>query len=104
MTQSLHFGLPGVGKRALLDQRSNTGQQGLLGTTRDLVLELIVRVKMILQRPLTPARHKPNLGLARGQSLFDAILNQRFVHNRQHFFGHRLRGRQKPSAIPRRWK
>ena len=33
-----------------------------------------------------------------GACLFDRILDQGFVHDRQHFLGHRLGGRQKSRA------
>src|SRR3972149_7741515 len=59
-------------------------------------------VKMILNPPLVPAGNYNHLLYSRFHCLFNHILDNRFVDNRQHFFGRSFSRRQKPGTKPRR--
>lgn len=45
---------------------------------------------MILDRTLVPSRDKNQVSNARGDGFFDRVLDQRFIHDWEHFFRHRL--------------
>jgi hypothetical protein len=47
---------------------------------------------VILDGVLAAAGHQDQIGDARGDTLFDAVLDGRFVDQRQHLFGLRLGG------------
>ena len=53
---------------------------------------------MVFNRPLAATGHKNHVADARFVSLFHGILDQRFVHHRQHFFGAGFGGGQKARA------
>ena len=55
---------------------------------------------MILDGVLAAPGDQNDVVDARGDGLFDAVLNDRLVDERQHFFGLRFGGRQKPRAEP----
>jgi hypothetical protein len=64
-------------------------------------LQLRVRVEMVLDRPLGPARHEDKLGDARRNRLLNGILDDRLVDDRQQLLRHRLCGGQEPCPKPR---
>ena len=55
-------------------------------------------VEVILQRGFAAAGHEHDVLDAGGQRLFDRVLDQRLVDDRQHFLGYRLGRRQEPGA------
>ena len=61
-------------------------------------LELHRDVEVILDRVLAAAGDQQDVVDARGQRLLHAVLDDGLVHQRQHLFGLRLGGRQKPGA------
>ncbi len=63
--------------------------------------KLVSGVEMVFDGPLAAARHKDHVAHTRRISLFHRVLNQRFVHYGQHFFGRGFGGRQKTSAQTR---
>ena len=64
--------------------------------------ELDRHVEMILDGVLAAPRDQNDVVDAGGDGLFDAVLNDRLVDERQHLLGLRLGGRQKPRARVRR--
>ena len=62
--------------------------------------QLIGLVEMVFDAAFVAAGHKHQFGAAGGYGLFHCILNQRLIHNRQHFFGAGLGGGQKARAHP----
>ena len=62
------------------------------------VLELVRHVEVVLDRPLLARGHDDDLFDAGGDGLLDRVLDDRFVDEREHLLGLRLRGRQEASA------
>jgi hypothetical protein len=54
--QAFHFNLPGISKRAAIDEGTDIRQQGFFIGAGNLVLELDIGIKVILQRSFTSAR------------------------------------------------
>ena len=71
---------------------------------REFLLELVVGVEMVLDRPLGRAGDEHQLFGAGLQRLFDRVLDQRLVDDRQHLLGTGLGGRQEPGAASRHGK
>jgi len=88
VAEAFHFDLAGVGERALVDQAADADQILLLVGVANLVLELIADIEVVFQRTLAASGHHRDFGQARGQCLFDPVLDQGLVHHRQHFLGH----------------
>jgi len=55
---------------------------------------------MILDGGFASTRYEDEMFDAGGTCLLEGILNDRFVHHGQHFFGHGLGGGQHPGAEP----
>jgi hypothetical protein len=72
------------------DDVAHEPEHVVLAGLGELSLELRVRVEMILNRPLRRARDENQALGPRVESLFDGVLNQRFVDDRQHLLGRRL--------------
>ena len=62
------------------------------------LLELVGVVEVVLDRPLLAAGDDDDLLDAGGDRLFDAVLDDRLVDQRQHLLGLRLGGGQEPCA------
>ena len=93
--------LPGIGDLAGLGQpRLQLFEQVGLAALAQCRFELEGAVEMILDRALRAARDKKELLDARRLGLFDRIMDQRLVDDRQHFLRHRLGRRKKPGAEP----
>ena len=63
-----------------------------------LVLEFEGAVKVVLDAAFAAAGHKNELSKTGLDGFFDRVLNQRFVHHAQHFFGAGFGGGQKAGA------
>mgnify|MGYP007000059439 CR=1 len=59
---------------------------------------------MILNGALVSSRYKDEFIYTSCGSLFHGVLDQRFVHYRQHFFGQGLGGGQESGAQTTNWK
>jgi hypothetical protein len=73
-------------------------QQFLLVGLFQGYLEFVGHVKVILDRPLVTASHKDHFAHAGSVSFFHRILDQRFVHHRQHLLGLGLGGGQESGS------
>ncbi len=104
MAKPFHFHLAGIGKAALVDEAADADQVFLLVGVANLVFELVADVEVVFQRTLASAGDHGNLVESCRQCLFDPVLNQGFVHYRQHFLGHRLGCRKESRAISGRRK
>ena len=73
----------------------NRFKQRAFVARRELRFQLVGLVEMILDRPLVAPGNENHIGDACRGGLFDGILNQRLVYDRQHLFGTCLgRGQQ----------
>ncbi|MNQ52698.1 hypothetical protein D3C85_667240 [compost metagenome] len=99
MPQAFHFDLAGVGKRAGFDQLPGAGEKFFLLGTANLMLQLITDIEMIFQCTLAPTGNDRHMLEAGVPCLFNAILNQGFVDDRQHFLGHGFCRRQETRAV-----
>ena len=79
----------------------NHGRLFLLPSFFQEALEHGRMVEVIFDRILSLARHDDDVFDSRGNALFHDVLDLRFVHHRQHFFGLRFGGRQKTRAESR---
>jgi hypothetical protein len=61
------------------------------------------RIEMILDRLLTTTRHDHDISDACGNSLFDEILDDWLIDDREHFFGLGFCSRQKAGPKTRCW-
>ena len=82
-----HLFLTGVGELAGLDQVPGGPDQVLLAGPTDLILQLVVGVEVVLDRPLAAAGHEPHPGQPRVDGLTDRVLDQWLVDDREHFLG-----------------
>src|SRR5690606_14936270 len=73
-------------------------QQFQLVLAFQFVFQFRDAVKVIFNGSLVAASDKDQFCDSSGDSLFDSVLNQWFVDNRQHFLGHGLGGGQKTCA------
>jgi hypothetical protein len=85
------------GRRRALDLLQQIG----LVAKRELVLELVGLVEMILDRALVASRDEDHVGDAGSRRFFDRVLDQRLVDDRQHLLRARLGGRKEAGAHPR---
>ncbi|MNC24826.1 hypothetical protein D3C75_728910 [compost metagenome] len=99
MAEALHLDLTGVGKGALIQQATDADQVFLLVGIANLMLQLVADVEVVFDRPLAATGDDGDFIQAGVQRLFNGILDQRLVHHRQHFLGHRLGRRQKTGAV-----
>ena len=73
-------------------------QQLVLAGLRQFVLQLECRVEMVFDGALVAAGHEDHFADAGVIGLFHGVLDQRLVHDGQHFLRLRLGGRQKTGA------
>ena len=66
--------------------------------------QFVAVVEMVFNRSLAAAGDHDYLVAAGGQRLFDAILNDGFIHQREHFLGLSLGSGKKSRAQSRCWK
>ena len=76
----------------------------VLAARAELGLDFERHVEVILDRAFAAARDEHQLGNAGGDRLFNRILDQRLVDDRQHFLGARLGCRQEPRPQSRHRK
>jgi hypothetical protein len=76
-------------------------EQRMLVPCRELGLQFVGLVEMVLDRALVSPGDEDHVGNACCGRLFDGILDQRLVDDRQHLLGARLGGRQEAAAQPR---
>src|SRR5207245_11533030 len=76
-------------------------QQLGLVAKRELVLQLVGLVEMILDRALVASRDEDHVGDAGSRRFFDRVLDERLVDDWQHLLRARLRRRKKAGAHPR---
>src|SRR5215470_18580560 len=87
--------LPGLGQ-----PRFELLECVLLATLPQRGFELERAIEMIIDSALSPARDKEELLYAGRLGLFDRVMNERLVDDRQHLLGHRLGRRQKAGPQP----
>ena len=88
MAQAQGFGLANV--NAVNARRRNAAdhRQELVFVLRfELTFQFIGFIEVIFNGPLASTRDKDHVGNACGCGLFHGVLNQRFIDDRQHFFG-----------------
>ena len=73
-------------------------EQRLLVAQRELGLELVGLVEVILDRALVAAGDEDHVGDAGRRRLLDRVLDQRLVDDRQHLLRARLGDRQEAAA------
>ena len=64
------------------------------------MFQFVTDVKVVCDRTLATASDQGTVHHARLDSLFDPVLHQWFVHDREHFLGHTLGRGQEPGAVP----
>ena len=79
-------------------------EQFVLATRFQERLELNRTIEVIFDRVLATAGHQDDVVNAGRHRFLDAVLDDRFVDERQHLFRLRFRGRQKAGAKTRRWE
>jgi hypothetical protein len=77
------------------------GEEVLLPAARELVLDLVGLVEVVLDRPLVPAGDEDHLREAGGDRFLDRVLDERLVDHRHHLFRARLGRRQEAAAEAR---
>src|SRR5260221_3279559 len=97
MAQAERLRLPQVDAAAAGGQHAARDREELL-LAAERAFELGVEVEMVLDRALVSAGHENHVGDAGGRGFLDRVLDQRLVHDRQHFLGARLGGRQEAAA------
>jgi len=55
VTETFHFGLPGIGEGAMINQVPYTGKLSLFIRSADLVLQFVTDIKMVGNRTLSRA-------------------------------------------------
>ena len=75
--------------------------QLVLALGQQLVLEAVLMVEVVLDGALAAAVDEDHLLDPGGNGLLHRVLDQRFVHHRQHFLGHGLGRRQETGAHAR---
>ena len=65
------------------------------------VFKLVRNIEVVFNRPLVAPRHKDHVAYPRRIGLFDRVLDQGLVNNRQHLFGRGFSRRQKACAQTR---
>ena len=99
MAQAQSTGLTHIGAvHVSRCQRAHQLEHGGFAVGFELAFQLVSGVKVVFNRPFVAARYKHHVPNARLISLFHRVLNQRLVHNGQHFFRVGLGGRQKAGA------
>ena len=68
------------------------------------MFQFVTDIKVICDRALTTARDQRTVHHAGLDGLFDSVLNQRFVHNWEHFLGHALGRGQESRTVARNGK
>ena len=64
----------------------------------EIFFQLERAVEMVFDRPFSAARDDDDVLDARGDGFFDRVLDQRFVHQREHLFGRGFGGRKKAGS------
>ena len=95
MTQSERLLLAHVGDVDHVGDVAHDGQQVLLLARFQQVLQLEADIEVIFDGGLAPAGHDDDVLDAGVNRLLDAVLNDRLIHDGQHFFRLRLGGGQK---------
>ena len=98
MSEAERLALPDVGEVDRARNLADLGELLLLAARLEERLELDRDVEMVLDRVLAAAGDQDDVVDAGGDGLFDAVLNDRLVDERQHLLGLRLGGREKPRA------
>ena len=101
MPQALHLTLADHRKNALVNNTADTLEIFLLRRARDLMFELVGDIEMIGNRTLTASRYEGTVIHPRRQRFFNAVLQQRFVNDGQHFFRRTFCCRQESRPITR---
>ncbi|MNM77422.1 hypothetical protein D3C81_892740 [compost metagenome] len=99
MSKPLHFYLTGVRERACLHQLPSAQQELLFFGTANLMFQLVADVEVVFQGALATTGNDRHMLKTRIPRFLYAVLDQRFIHNRQHFLGHGLCGGQKAGAV-----
>ena len=86
-----------------LDRSHKTQKLVFVGTLK-LCFQLVSCVKVIFNSALAAARDENHVSHAGRVGFFYGILNERFVDNRQHFFGCGFGRRQETRAQAGHWK
>ena len=95
VSEAERFALTNVGQVDLARNLTDLGELVLLSPRLEERLELDRDVEMVFDRVLAAARDQNDVVDAGGDSLFHAVLNDRFVDEWQHLLGLRLGGREK---------
>ena len=92
--------LPDVGEVDQVGDLPDLGEQLRLAARLEKGLELDRHVEVILDGVLAAAGDEDDVVDARRHGLFDAVLDDRLVDQRQHLFRLRLGGREEAGAEP----
>src|ERR1019366_7427258 len=98
--QSQGLLLAHVGHADQIGNAADDGQQLLLFARLQQVFQLEADIEMVLDGALAAARYHDDVLNARVDRLLHPILDDRLVHDGQHFFGLRLGGGKKAGAEP----
>ena len=98
MTETERLALTHVGEINQIGDLPDFGQLFALAARLEIRFELHRHVEMILDGVLAAPGDQNDVVDARGDRFLDAVLNDRFVDERQHFFGLRFGGGQEPCA------
>ena len=98
VAEAERLALANVGQVDQARDLPDLGELLLLAPRLEERLELDRDVEMVLDRVLAAARDQDDVVDAGGDGLFDAVLNDGLVDERQHLLGLRLGGREKARA------
>ena len=101
VAQAHGFLLADVGEAHHVRDLAAHGEQIGLAAFFEGALELVADVEVVFDGRLAAAGDDDDLIAAGGQRLFDAVLDDGLVDQRQHFFGNGFGGRQKTCAESR---
>src|SRR3954470_10663211 len=99
MPQAKRLGLPDINAtHAFRQDGTHLSEERVLAFALELRFELVGFVEMVLNGTLVPAGNEDHVGDSSRGSLLDRILDERFVDDRHHLLGARLRDGQEPAA------
>ena len=102
VAQTQHAVLPHISANHVVGlHRTNQGQQFVLVRCLEFAFEFVGGVKVVFDGPLAATRDKDHVPHTCRVGFFHRVLNQRFVHDRQHLFGGSFGGGQKAGAEAR---
>ena len=104
MTQSQHLFLTCIGYCAAADDAANIFEQYFFRRSCDLVLKFIGNIEVVLDSAFATAGYHPDVCQLGFNCFLNAILDQGFVDDGQHFLRHSFGCRQETGAIAGCWE